>query len=286
MSTVKVGCSLYSLQLEYMQCLWSFDDTMQLCSMIGDKGVEIVGPMHHRCWPDLSYEFERLFKSGCEKWGLIPTQYGAYSEMCVYIDLDERYDFLLRQMKTAKKLGFPICRVQTPGVDPILERLALAAEKMKIKIATEITAGDNLMNPEGTFIETTRKIDSEWVGFNPDTNMFEDRSLEVGNDKKPAPRPAAPGMPERKPGTAADYNRLKDVMKYIMHMHGKFHWAANGDIPAVPFDKIMEVLVNGGFNGYVSCEFEDGTLGQYNNSFEVVQVFEKVCKNGIAKYSK
>ena len=190
MSTVKVGTSLYSLQLEYLTRIWSFEDCMELASMTGDKGVEIVGPMHHRCWPGLSYEFERQFKSGIDRWGLTATQYGAYSEMSVFIDLDSRYDFIVQQMKTAKQLGFAICRVQTPGIDPILERLAVAAEKMKMKIATEITNGGDLMKIEGTFIETTMKIDSEWVGLNPDTNMFEDRSLETGNPKKPAPPPA------------------------------------------------------------------------------------------------
>jgi hypothetical protein len=287
MAKVKIGCSLYSLQLEYLQALWSFEDTMQLASMIGDKGVEIVGPMHHRCWPGLSPEFERQFKSGCERWGVVPAQYASYTEMNQFYDLDKRFDFQVLQMQTAKKLGFPICRIHTPGVDPILTRLAKAAERMKIKIATEITRGENLMNPEGTFIETTLKIDSEWVGFNPDTNMFEDRSLNTGFPVRapqagPGPAAAGPAVPT---GPAADYNRLNDVMKYIMHMHGKFRWAINGTIPAVPFDKVTEVLIKGGFNGFFNCEFEGGELGQYKNSFEVVQVFEKTIKDANQKYA-
>jgi sugar phosphate isomerase/epimerase len=278
MSKVKIGVSMYSLQLEYLQCLWSFEDCMQLISMIGDRGVEIVGPMHHKCWPGLSKEFERQFKSACERWELTPNQYGSYTEMNQFYNLDERYDFQVLQMQTAKTLGFQIVRIHNPAVDPILERLAKAAEKMKIKIATEITRGAGLMNIEGTFIETTMKINSEWVGLNPDTNMFEDRALEVNNPHKRPPREGTP------PGPAADYNRLKDIMPFIMHMHGKFHWAEKGTIPAVPFDKIIEILCQGGFTGFINGEFEDGELGEYKNSFEVCKVFEKIIKDANDKY--
>jgi len=287
-NSFKVGMSLFSLQLEYLNHDWSFEDCMQLASMTGDKGVEIVGPMHHRCWPGLSREFERAFKSACARWEVTPTQYGAYSEAAIVVDLDDRFDFHLLQMQTAKRLGFPICRIQTPGCDPLLERLAPVAEKMRLKLAVEITQGSNLMNPEGTMIETVKRINSEYLGFNPDTNMFEDRRKERGGrgpagGMRPEGRPGGRG-PQRIP--AADYERLADVMPWVMHVHGKFHWAEDGAIPAVPFDKITEVLIKGGFKGWMSTEFEGGELGEYNNSFEVVQVHHRIVKNAIAKYSK
>ena len=68
-------------------------------------------------------------------------------------------------------------------------------------------------------------------------------------------------------------------------MHGKFHWAENGTIPAVPFDKISEVLIKGGFKGFISAEFEGGELGQYKNSFQVVEVQHKILTEAIKKYS-
>jgi hypothetical protein len=282
-NTFKVGMTLYSLQLEYLNHEWSFEDCMQLASMTGDKGVEIVGPMHHRCWPGLSKEFERTFKSACERWELTP----------IVEDLDDRFDFHILQMQTTKRLGFPLCRIQTPGCDPLLERLAPVAEKMKIKLAVEITSGSNLMNPEGTMVEIVKRINSEWLGFNPDCNMFEDRRKERGGRGPAGPAGGGvsgeggrggPQQPQRIP--AADYERLVDVAPWMMHMHGKFHWAENGTIPAVPFDKITQLLLKIGFKGWMSTEFEGGELGQYKNSFEVVQVHHKIVKGAIAKYSK
>ena len=284
----RVGASLFSLQLEYINCQWSFEDCMQLAALTGgDKGVELVGPMHHRCWPGLSREFERQFKSGCERWEVIPTSYGSYAEMNMYVDLDSRFDFHVLQMRTSRQLGFPLMRVQSPGVDPILERLAPVAEKMKLKLAVEITLGANLMNPEGTFIETVRRINSPYVGLNPDCNMFEDRRKERGG-RGPVggvPPPYGPPTPGPRPIPAADYRRLADVMPWMMHMHGKFHWAENGEIPAVPFDKITELLLNGGFPGWMSTEFEGGELGEYPNSFEVVKVHHAIVKRAIARYA-
>jgi sugar phosphate isomerase/epimerase len=297
----RLGTSLFSLQLEYVNYQWSFEDCMQLASQTGgDKGLEIVGPMHHRCWPGLSREFERQFKSGCERWEVIPTSYGSYAEMNMYVDLDSRFEFHVLQMNTAKQLGFPLMRVQTPGVDPILERLAPVAEKMKLKLAVEITQGRNLMEPQGTFIETVRKIHSEYIGLNPDCNMFEDRRKERGG-LGPAGGIGGPGggrgaggpsggrggptvAPQRIP--AADYEKLAEVMPWVIHMHAKFHWAEKGTIPAVPFDKITDLLIKRGFKGWMSTEFEGGELGEYQNSFEIVKVHHAIVKRAIAKYTR
>jgi hypothetical protein len=202
------------------------------------------------------------------------------------VDLNSRFDFHVLQMNTARQLGFPLMRVQTPGVDPILERLAPVAEKMKLKLAVEITQGRELMEPEGTFIEIVRKINSEYIGLNPDCNMFEDRRKEHGG-LGPVGGIASPGGgrgPQRIP--AADYEELTEVMPWIMHMHGKFHWAEKDTIPAVSFDKITGLLIKGGFKGWMSTEFEGGELGEYPNSFEVVKVHHSIVKRAIAKYSK
>jgi sugar phosphate isomerase/epimerase len=283
-STFRVGASLYSLQLEYLNHEWSFEDCMQLASITGgDKGVELVGPMHHRCWPGLSKEFERSFKSACDRWEVIPTSYGAYSEAAIIEDLDDRFDFHILQMQTAQRLGFPLTRIQTPGCDPLLDKLAPVAEKMKMKLAVEITSGSNLMNPEGTMVEIVKRINSEWLGFNPDCNMFEDRRKEHGGRGPAVPGYGGPEQPKRIP--AADYERLVDIAPWMMHMHGKFHYAENGTIPAVPFDKITQVLLKIGFKGWMSTEFEGGDLGEYKNSFEVVQVHHRIVKAAIKKYS-
>ena len=276
-----VGTSLYSFQLEYLTYRWSFEDCMQLAAQAGgDKGVEIVGVMHHRCWPGLSREFERVFKSALERWELTPTHYGAYAEMTMFPDLDERFDFHVIQLKTAHKLGFPLIRFQTPGSDPLLERLIPVAKKLNLKIAIEIHTPLMFENPLcQQLIELIRKLSSEYVGLMPDTGIFEDMDAvrraqgQVAGAGKDAYRPSDPA-------------KLGDIMPYIMGLHGKFHRIVNGEIPEVQFDGVVRALAQGGFKGWMSTEFEGGVLGEHANSFEVVKAHQTLIKRLIAKYAK
>jgi hypothetical protein len=94
----------------------------------------------------------------------------------------------------------------------------------------------------------------------------------------------SPRRPPRYP--AADYERLADVMPWIcICMENSI--GRNTEIPAaVPFDKITETPIKGGFQGWMSTEFEGGELGAYQNSFEVVKVHHAVVKRAIGKYAK
>ncbi len=74
----------------------------------------------------------------------------------------------------------------------------------------------------------------------------------------------------------SDSKRLTGIKPHIMHLHGKFHWIENGQVPHVPFEEIMRVLVQGGFRGWMPTEFEGGRLGAYPDSFEVVRAHEEV----------
>lgn len=278
--TLRVGTTLYSFQLEYLTYQWSFEDCMQLAAHTGgDKGVEIVGVMHHRCWPGLSREFERVFKSSLERWELTPTHYGAYAEMTIYPNLDDRYDLHVMQLQTAHRLGFPVIRFQTPGTDPLLERLIPVAKKLNVKMAIEIHTPLMFENPAcEKLVELIKKISSEWVGLMPDTGIFEDMDAV----RRAQGRVAGGGQQEYPPSDPA---RLADIMPYIMGLHGKFHRIVNGEIPEVPFDGIVRTLVKGGFKGWMSTEFEGGVLGDYPNSFEVVKAHQALIKRLIAKYA-
>ena len=73
---LKLGVSLHSFTSEYIGYKWSLEDMFELVSVLGG-GLEIVGPAHQRGYPYLTDEYERLFKSSVERWGLTPTCYGT-----------------------------------------------------------------------------------------------------------------------------------------------------------------------------------------------------------------
>jgi sugar phosphate isomerase/epimerase len=84
----------------------------------------------------------------------------------------------------------------------------------------------------------------------------------------------------------SDPAKLADIMPYVMGLHGKFHRIVNGEIPEVQFDGVVRALVQGGFKGWMSTEFEGGVLGEYANSFEVVKAHQALMNRLIAKYAK
>ena len=56
---------------------------------------------------------------------------------------------------------------------------------------------------------------------------------------------------------AVDPADLVDLMPYVVHVHAKF-WDMTDDLtdPHIPYDGIVRALVEGGFTGSVSSEYE------------------------------
>ena len=51
---------------------------------------------------------------------------------------------------------------------------------------------------------------------------------------------------------------LKDIIPYSFEMHGKFHYIdEDGREPSIPYEEILPVLRDSGFDGYLICEYED-----------------------------
>ena len=78
-SPFRAGVTFHSFAKEYLAFQWSFEDMMQMASELGG-GVEIVGPSHHRGFPEVTDEFESSFKSALERYQLTPTCYGSYAD--------------------------------------------------------------------------------------------------------------------------------------------------------------------------------------------------------------
>jgi sugar phosphate isomerase/epimerase len=319
-NTFRQGTSLYSFQSEYLRFQLSFEDCMQLASQLGDRGVEIVGPMHVRTWPEVSNEFERQFKSGCHRFNLTPTAFAAYGDDPVFDNSDEVFDFYLLQMKGASRLGFPLMRGPS-GDYAMIDRLLPYAEKLNVKMIFEIHAPMALGKDPATIelVEWVRKKSSGFLGFNPDGGSFTNkissfvkkmaagygvpdaiinRCIELYDSKVPRDK----AIEEAKKmssdqiavwavntfygqAPASDPEELKKIIPYVLHFHGKFWTWEIGQEPAIPYEQIIRALVEGGWSaGWLSTEFEAG--GPETDSFEVVKGFQEMVRGFVAKYSR
>jgi sugar phosphate isomerase/epimerase len=271
-----LGVSFYSFSKEFCSYKWSFEDCMRKAAELGPgTGVEIVGPSHHRDFPNVPDEFIRTFKSSCEMNNVVPLCYGAYADPFTWPDRDftpdEMVEYVIPQLKGAARLGFNVVRLQYYNY-PVIERLLPYAEKYKLKMGYEIH--DPLMvetSTTQTLIQQVKKISSENLGLIPDFGIFQKR-------------PEIQQVPPPSPPSA-----MAQLLPYTFHIHAKFRRMVNGEIPDVPYDELTKVLVEGGYKGSMATEFEAPgyyDLGQYPDSFEIVKLHHALMRRCMAKYSK
>jgi sugar phosphate isomerase/epimerase len=303
---LRQGVTLHSFTAEYITYKWSLEDMFQLASVLGG-GVEIVGPSHQRGFPYLTDEFERIFKSSIERWGLTPTCYGTYADpfMLKNRDLngDEMVEYMTPQLTSAAALGFPAARVQY-FAHTVIERLVPIAEKLGVKLGYELHVPLMIESRMGqTLIEQVRRIDSPFLGLIPDTGIFARRIAECRLDGARragvseeliahvirlwgAKTPGDEAVPEllrlglRKQNIGniefiwgsfghSQPEALRAILPYVIHMHAKFFDMQDGDEPNIRFEEVVKVLAEENYSGWISSEYE-GAPG--------VDTFELVCQ--------
>jgi sugar phosphate isomerase/epimerase len=292
-SHLRLGVTLHSFTAEYITYKWSLEDMFQLASVLGG-GVEIVGPAHQRGYPHLTDEFERIFKSSIERWGLTPTCYGTYSDPFMLKDRDlnddEMVEYIAPQLHSAAALGFKAARMQY-FAHTVIERLLPLAERLGVKMGYELHVPITIESAIGQkLIEQVRRINSPCLGLIPDTGIFARRIAEcrldaarkagvseeligqvvrLWNVKTPGEEALAEllrlGLRKQNIGNIefiwgslghSEPEALRTILPDVIHMHGKFFDMQNGDEPNVRFEEVVKVLVEEGYSEWISSEYE------------------------------
>lgn len=289
----RLGVAFHSFAGEYCALKWSFEDLMELTTRLGG-GVEIVGPSHQRGYPYLTPEFERSFKSSIDRYGLTPTCYGSYADPFALPGrdrtADELFDFTVPQIRAAAALGFTIVRLQYFS-HVIAERLLPVAERLGVRLGYELHS-PLVFEADMTkrLIDQVRQFDSPYLGIIPDCGIFArsvtafhanrargrgvpevivDRAIAQWNSDMPleAALDELIGM-GLTPDTLttvesfwgslgrSDPRKLVDHIDIIIHMHGKFFSIVDGDEPDIRFAAVTAALIDGGYTGWMSSEYE------------------------------
>jgi sugar phosphate isomerase/epimerase len=313
----KLGVTFHSFTKEYISFKMSFEDMMQKAALLGG-GVEIVGPSHHRGFPEVTPEFERTFKSSLERNGLTPTCYGSYADPFMLPDRnltpDEIFEYTVPQLKGAAKLGFPVVRLQY-FASVAAERLIPLAEKLNLKMGYELHTPLTIESPlTQELLAQIRGLGSDRLGVIPDCGIFArsisqhhlnqgrksgvpeaiiQKALELWGQKVTvytaieAVKPF--GADERTLNWIeaiwgsfgfSEPSALTEIKDYIFHVHGKFYSIVNGDEPDLRYEEVVKTLLDINYTGWMSSEFEGGMA----DSFEIVQAHQKMVKGYIQKY--
>lgn len=209
---------------------------------------------------------------------------------------DESVAFHEAQVRAAAKLGFPVARFQYAASPEVIERVAPLAEKLQVKLGLEIHAPHTIDHPEViAYREMYQRVGSPYLGFIPDfgasaravpklyadffhwrgipedliqkalgiwdeemepfarRSLFLDWAKANGKDEISAVELSIIfGLFSRQP-----LRNWLEIMPQVVHVHGKFYDVDdNGQDGSIDYDAILPIFVEGGYQGYISSEWE------------------------------
>jgi sugar phosphate isomerase/epimerase len=296
---IKRSVSLYSFQEEYFHRRMTLEEIIASVASLGIPGIEILGDQMIRGYPNIPDEFIKLWHGWMDKYGVTPVCLDNFLDWNKYkgrvMTVDEQVDSMTLDILNASKLGIPIIRVIHDVKPIILEKLAPAAEKYKVKLALEIHAPSDMDTPfEQELYEMFRRVQSPYLGFAVDFSLYTKRLPRVVSERyqREGMKPEiieylvngynshTLQSPQAKPlpqvimemggrevdimwafmGThmiSSDPRKMLDYMPYIHHIHGKFwEMLPNYTEFSIPYEEIIPILVEGGYSGYISSEYE------------------------------
>lgn len=297
----RLGLTLYSASAEFRAGWYDFDGLLDRVAELGiGPGIEIVASQMVPTYPVVSDEFVRTWRAAFDRHGFDASSFGANLDMGRRRDRDmtpdEEFEFSQLMFQGAKKLGFPLVRIQSAKPE-LLRRLLPVAEQLELKLAYEIHAP---MGPNAEPIlrvrDTYAQLDSPLLGFVADfsstmhamspTLLRAVRRAGLDDDAVARLQQIwatdAP-MRERQeefigylrdrdfdPGRLGSFAHLAfnmhghvdphewaDIIPQILHVHAKFYDVdERGEEPAIDYPELVRVFVEGGYRGYWSSEWE------------------------------
>jgi sugar phosphate isomerase/epimerase len=234
---------------------------------------------------------------------------------------DETVEYVAKQIETASKLGFSVVRSQMTAKAPVMRKLLPVAEKYKIKVGNELHSPYTLSHPAVTALrELYAELQTPYLGFVPDfgnsmraipkgmldgfrkdgvTEALIDLLQKIWHNDLPTHEKYGLLQQEGTAlgGTPAQLGRLNmvlsllsrqkpeewlEVMPQIVHAHGKFYSMENGEEPSIDYPALMKVFKQGGYNGYISSEWEGHIFTDEISGFDIVKEHQEFCTRLLA----
>ncbi len=296
-----LGLTLYSASAEFRAGWYDFDGLLNRVAELGiGPGIEIVASQVLPTYPHVTNDFARSWQDAFDKHGFTASSFGANLDMGRRRDRDmtpdEEYEFTQTLFHGAKKLGFPLVRIQSAKPE-LLRRLLPLAEDLELKLAYEIHAPLGPNSPEIMKVrDVYAELDSPLLGFVADFSStmhsmsptllravrragLDDEAIQTlqaiwatdapmrarqeefisylrGRDFDPARLGSFAHLAFNMHGRVSP-KEWADIMPQIMHVHAKFYDIdEQGNEPAIDYPELVRVFIEGGYRGYWSSEWE------------------------------
>jgi sugar phosphate isomerase/epimerase len=276
-SNIQLGVSLYSYGGDFLVTM-SLEDCLADIADMGATGVEILADTHIPGYPYPDDSWVEQWDQLLQKYGLTATCLSTWIDTRLHKDrsitVDEGLTILMRDIELAHRLGFTIVRPKLGVVsldllpDPvwreIVKRALPTAQQYDIRIAPEIHSPTPLKSQiVDDYLALASETGTNNFGLLIDTGIFQDR-VRAGehSDSKyifgsPEPALAAEVGRAMSEPLNDDPANLDEVMPYVVHVHAKF-WDMTDELtdPHIPWARVIKALVDGGYKGYLSSEYE------------------------------
>jgi sugar phosphate isomerase/epimerase len=304
--TVKRCVSLYSFQEEFYLRKMTLEEILETTEKLDIPGVEIIGDQMIRKYPNVPESFYEQWQGWMKQYHRIPVCLDMFLDWNKFkgrrMTEEEKVESVTRDIQAANRLGCTVIRVIHDVSPSVMEKLASTAEKYNVKLALEIHAPSHFESEhEQRLMEMFERVRSHYLGFTVDCGIFTKRLPRVitdrwvrdgmkeavanyvievynshsGTDQLEDDLNALGATPEEiitaqrgLRNIFVDPRKMLDYMQWIYHIHGKF----NEMLPdyteyGIPYEEIVPVLKEGGYDGYISSEYEGNRWIQ--DAFEV-----------------
>jgi sugar phosphate isomerase/epimerase len=305
---IKRGVSLYSYQEEYFLRKMMLEDLLATSAELDIPGIEIIGEQMIPGYPYVPDTFFDQWHGWMEKYGLTPVCLDMFLYPHKFkgrvMTKEEMVASVVEDIKFANRLGCSVVRVQHNVSIELLEALVPYAEQYDVKLGVEIHAPFHLDHPfEQELVAAFQRVGSPYLGFVLDLGIYTKRFARIISNRwlrmgmKPeiadyivdayhSGEMADIGQEVAQLGGTqddidaanlakymiySDPRRVLDYMPYIFHVHGKFsEMLPDYTDYSIPYEEIIPVLIEGGFDGYIASEYEGNWYLQ--DAFEVDSV--------------
>ncbi|BDZ44098.1 sugar phosphate isomerase/epimerase family protein [Naasia aerilata] len=307
--SIKRGVSLYSFQEEYFLRKLTLEDCIAVSVGFGALGIETIAEQMMPGFPDLSDDFYRRWDAWREQYGFQPTAHDMFAELKLYPDrarpTGELVEDLKKDIDHTARLGATVIRILAATPAEVVELAAPYARDKGVRLATEVHAPRRFSSDWfASHFEVAERVGPDVVGICPDLGIFVkrlpkvlwERSLRDGADSDFVKRVVDVYDSGEDTSTLQDEaerlnlgpleqdialqatrfiweepRQLLDYMPYIHHVHAKFYEIDDsGEEYSIPYQEIISVLKEGGYDGYLSSEYEGNRHIQ--DAFEVDSV--------------
>lgn len=293
--SIKRGVSLYSYQYETFLRKMTLDDCIADAAGLGARGIEVVSEQSFTHFPDVPQAEVDGFFASLERHGAYAQCHDMFLDTKLYkhrkLNFDEMVASMQRDLRFAHRLGCKTMRIIVNTPPEVVVACVPLAEELDIRMGIEVHSPFHFDHPWILrYTELTRATGSDHVGYIPDMGMyikdyppvFRDRFLRMGatsrivdfileahkarvlpdyvimDIRKMDANPVDIGMAETlRHNIWSNPRRMLEFMPWIFHIHAKFYEIDDsGREPSIPYDEIIPVLIEGGYSGHLSSEYE------------------------------